>query len=369
MKKILAIAIVAVLTVALCVTALANEQSGYQEAVQAAWEHINHVSYDEVRPGIICGANAANIDTPTVEAGTTEVVFWGWIASSSEIKGFSYILDGAAAVTDAAFKYETEDAVKAAGAPAMQGSSGEATVESSRFYVAVPVTDGSHSVKVIANLAAGDEVIWDASLTVGDASAEAPVEVKSDDQWLCGSEPDASQTPSWWFNPLCNAADDSGRYITVNFIADGYFSGIDAFCYCNPAENGSASTKVELIQSGSVVASGEIKSEGDKLYTVDFGKTFAAGTYSIKFSPLTGSNTENDNWFVLGGFAGSGEDVSVDANVNGPADGIQPSIMLIGSTGSGGGRTNPRTGDAAVIAIAAVAVVALAGVVVAKKVK
>ena len=359
MKKILAIAIVAVMAVALCVSASAN------------------LNIDRIFVNANVMTEGTDVkDNDPIEANVGDKLYiLGWAyGEASNLKEIVYSLDDGADVACPDNYRDRDDVAGVLGVDAAlckHGGFGHDEAENGGLLELPGATAkaGTFALHIKAVYNDGTSETKDYNLSV---SGSAPVEeVKSDDQWLCGSEPDATQTPSWWFNPLCTPEENTeGRQITVNFKAAGYFSGINVFAYCNAAELGDASTKVELIADGATVASGEIVSAGDQLYTVDFGKSFAPGTYAIKFTPLTGNNTANGTWFVLGGFAGTGEDVSVDHNVNGPADGIQPSIMLIGSTPSGAGSTtNPGTADAAVIAIAAVAVVALAGVVVAKKVK
>ena len=185
------------------------------------------------------------------------------------------------------------------------------------------------------------------------------------DQWLCGTEVSAEKAPdngpTWWFNPLGEPDD---RELKATFKATSSFSGIKFFAYCSPNPE-IASFKVELISGGKTVFEKVIKTEGDKIYETDFGKVYEAGEYTLRFTSASGSGVANtDSWFVLGGVKGENADVTVDASaaLNGPAAGVLPAIMLVGAT-------NPGTADAAVIAIAAVACIALAGVVVAKKVK
>ena len=200
---------------------------------------------------------------------------------------------------------------------------------------------------------------------------EAPV-VTSPDQWINGSDPGENYTTGWWFHPV---GEPDERFFTVNFTADGYFSGLHGFYFCSNTDNGAsqATMSVQLIQNGSVLVEKDMVCNGDAWHDVDFGKSFPAGDYSIKLSCKAGSGVENDCWCVVGACAGNA-DVTIDTNINGPADAtLLPCMMLIGgsSSGASSGTTTkpPKTADAAVVAVAAVAVLALAGVVVAKKVK
>lgn len=361
MKKILAITIVAVMAIALCVSANAASL-------------VNH-SFDTIyvndleNPAVNNGQAKAWSEENPIDTEITALRVRGWAhVDESTIEAFGYKVDDAATVFSADYIFQRDDVQAAFGVSADVANGFDITIDFAN------AGKGAHTITIFVKTADGSEIevtSFQATQQLGGGDA-APVEASAD-QWLCGGEPDASKTPNWWFNPLCNAEDDTeGRNITVNFKAAGSFSGISAFCYCNAAELGAASTKVELIKDGATVATGEIVSEGDKDYVVDFGKTFAAGTYALKFTPLTGSNEANGTWFVLGGCSGTGEDVSVEANVNTSNDALQPAIMLVGAAGGSSKPSqpsNPATADASVIAIAAVAVVALAGVVVAKKVR
>jgi hypothetical protein len=362
MKKILAIAIAAIMTVALCVSASANLN------VDRIFINANDMSE---------GTDVKDNDPIEINAGD-KVYILGWAANpDGALTEIVWSVDGGADQKCSDIYRDRADVAGAGIAVADNGTHAGFGVDAAadgglmELIGIGSVAGGAHVLTLKAIYADGTNETKDYNINI--SGEAAPAEEKSEDQWLCGSEPDATQAPSWWFNPLCTPEQNTdGRQITVNFKAAGYFSGISVFAYCNAADLGEASTKVELIADGATVAEGAIVSEGDKAYDVDFGKSFAPGTYSLKFTPLTGNNTANGTWFVLGGFAGTGEDVSVDHNVNGPADGIQPSIKLVGATPSGSAPTpggNPKTADAAVIAIAAVAVVALAGVVVAKKVR
>lgn len=229
-------------------------------------------------------------------------------------------------------------------------------------------------------LAEGDtiDIAWialfasedDAKAYTGGSSEQQQPAEKGEDQWLCGAEP-ASMTPGWWFNPV---GDPDDRYVQVNFTATSSFSGVKGFYYCsNPPANPDLGLEysvmtVELIKDGSVVATTELRGVGDDWVTLDFGKAFAAGDYSLKYTCKSGSGIENNCWCVLG-VADVESNVTVEANVNAPASG-SPVLMLVGAAGSSSGETTPpATADASVIAIAAVACVALAGVVIAKKVR
>ncbi len=157
MKKALFILLVAFMSMALLVPAFAVD-------FDVPMEYVKHISYDEVRPGIVCGQDTVKINEPEFASGTASVQFWGWIVvDDAEIAGFSYSVNGGAKKTDASFKVAAEDAVIAAGSGF--GSS------VSRFLVTVPVSEGTQLVRVFADLDNGEsEVYWIAEVTVGEAS-------------------------------------------------------------------------------------------------------------------------------------------------------------------------------------------------------
>jgi len=231
------------------------------------------------------------------------------------------------------------------------------------------------------NVAAGDvlDIEWIAVFadqadaeayrgSTGSSSEQPASSEKGEDQWLCGEEPSA-MSPGWWFNPVGEPDD---RYVTVTFTATSNFSGVKGFYYCSNVDNGYtlAHMNVALVKDGNVVADAELASNGDNWAETDFGKTFGPGEYTLRYTCKSGSGVENDCWCVIG-VAAVATDVVVEANVNAPAAG-SPVLMLIGADAAGSSQEpggNPTTADAAVIAIAAVACIALAGVVIAKKVR
>jgi hypothetical protein len=202
--------------------------------------------------------------------------------------------------------------------------------------------------------------------TGGSSEQQQPAE-KGEDQWLCGEEP-AAMSPNWWFNPVGEPDD---KFVTVTFTATSNFSGIHAFYYCSNTDNGFtlAHMNVALVKDGNVVADAELASNGDAWADTDFGKVFGPGEYTIRYTPKSGSGVENDCWCVLAGTtAESSAVVEAGGGARQSAE-AAPVIMLIGADAQGTTPTNPGTADASVIAIAAVACVALAGVVIAKKVR
>ncbi len=207
----------------------------------------------------------------------------------------------------------------------------------------------------------------DAKAYTGPAAGETPVAPepeKSADQWLGGSEP-AGHSTGWWMNPIAEGCD---KYIKIGFTAAGNFSGIHGYYLCNPTTSNEGPTvvKAQILKGDTVLAEKEIPVDGDAWYDTDFGKTIPAGDYTLSFLPVSG----NGGWFVLGSYDGQG-DWTIDTNcATNDATKTHPEIMLIGAAAAADPQpSNPGTADASVIAIAAVACVALAGVVVAKKIR
>ena len=150
--------------------------------VTAGWTNTIHISYDEIKPGVVCGGNMALINYYSAPSGTTEVGFWGWVtANNADFVGFSYSINGGEKVTDASFKVEPEQAVKDAGEGAYD----------SRFDVKVAVTEGTQLVRVYADYADGkSEAVWACEVTVGSASdytdneADAPSNPETGDAMI-----------------------------------------------------------------------------------------------------------------------------------------------------------------------------------------
>ena len=153
--------------------------------VTAGWSKTLHVSYDEIYTAdgatkVLCGGDSAKINAFAASATATDVVFWGWTTSNTEITGFSYSINGGEKVTDASFKAETgEDVINA----------GEGAYDS-RFRVNAAVTAGTQLVRVYVDYADGkSEAIWACEVTVGAASDY------TDNEADAPSTPDAPSNP------------------------------------------------------------------------------------------------------------------------------------------------------------------------------
>ena len=141
MKKILAIAIVAIMAVALCTTAFAAEMTSFDQITTVAGAG-NDPSQNL---GTFGGNNAAGTDlgdiSEKVSAGEDGVIafyLWGWYTTGdAKIVEFGYRFGDVKVLGSA--KYETGQDVINAGAP-IAGETGE----SSRFQIKVPVVKGEN---------------------------------------------------------------------------------------------------------------------------------------------------------------------------------------------------------------------------------
>lgn len=174
--------------------------------------------------------------------------------------------------------------------------------------------------------------------------AVAASAAKSADQWLCDTDP-ATSTPAtstgWWFNPV---GDPDDRYVTISFTAKGNFSGIKGYYLCSPNNDttGPAVMTVQLLQGENVVAEKQIDTDGDAWYETDFGKTFGAGAYSLKYTCHHGKGVANEAWFVLGSANGS-DDVEIIGNVPTNENTLSnPAVMLIGAEAGSSASTGSK---------------------------
>lgn len=173
MKKLVSIVVVVAMCLALSLTAFAEVDFTTPK------EKVVHVSYDEIRPGIMVGTSTANKQTPVLASGTTEAFFWGWVALAEDVVSFSYSINNGEKVSPEDAKVTPEEAV----INAAKGAEGATTA--SRFGVKVPVTEGTQLVKIFADFEDGSEVFWIAEVTVGEATQYNP-----------GEEPSSPSVPS-----------------------------------------------------------------------------------------------------------------------------------------------------------------------------
>ena len=163
MKKLVSIVVVVAMCLALSLTAFAEVDFTTPK------EKVVHVSYDEIRPGIMVGTSTANKQTPVLASGTTEAFFWGWVALAEDVVSFSYSINNGEKVSPEDAKVTPEEAV----INAAKGAEGATTA--SRFGVKVPVTEGTQTIEIFAELEDGtSESFWKAELTVGEPSTDEP---------------------------------------------------------------------------------------------------------------------------------------------------------------------------------------------------
>ena len=193
MKKIVSLILATMLLASVAVFAAVPD-------VKAGWSKTIHVSYDEIYTAdgatkVMCGGDSAKINAFAASATATNVVFWGWTTSNTEITGFSYSINGGEKVTDASFKAETgEDVINA----------GEGAYDS-RFRVNAAVTAGTQLVRVYVNYADGTaEAIWACEVTIGEATD------------YTDNEADAPSTPS---TPSTPSNPETGDAMIVAIVA------------------------------------------------------------------------------------------------------------------------------------------------------
>ena len=161
MKKLISVLLIVAMVAAMSVVSFAD--------YTIPNENVIHVSYDEIRPGIVCGTDSAKINTPSLgEAAATEgATFWGWVALKKEVKSFSYKLNGGEAVSLDSFTVQPEQPVIDAAKAIALNKGHEGDVYASRFKVVVPVTPGTNEVEVFVDFTDGtSEVFWKSTVAV-----------------------------------------------------------------------------------------------------------------------------------------------------------------------------------------------------------
>ena len=182
--------------------------------------------------------------------------------------------------------------------------------------------------------------------------------------WLC--DPTGTAGPGYWNNgPFVE-----GRELTATFTTPAAFDGVCIGIYANPS---GATFELSLLDaSGKVLETMEHTQAGDGAPTFTFSKKYQPGTYTLRIVSKSTQDGEN-GWLVIG--TGPANDIAItfggDMNPGGNQPGLQ--AFLTGAftyeEASEQPGSNPHSGDAAIIAIAAVGCIALAGVVIAKKVR
>ena len=301
---------------------------------------IKHVSRDEVMPGIVCGQDETKTYWPTFPAGTTEITFWGWAsADNSDIAGFSYELNYGEKITDPSFYVEAAQDVIEAGPGEFDA----------RFKVVVPIEMcGMQSVVVYADFADGTSaVIWECNPTI-EHDAEYIPAVDPCHDWGCGEH---------WYCAGC----------------DCYFSDEECTMNTNPRMLMIAPTMelehIEAVESCHDWGCAEYWycpgcecyfSDAEGLYNTNPRMLMTAPSMELEhFEEVPATATENgmkEHWYCAGCDCYFAD-----------ADGFQNVARLSLVIPATGEEENPETSGVAVVAIAALASVSLAGAVVCKK--
>ncbi len=352
MKKILAIAIVTVLTVALCVSA--NAQLNIDRLF---------INANDLNEGTDVKAN----DPIEINAGD-KVYILGWAANpDGALKEIVWSVDGGADQKCSDIYRDRSDVAGAGIAIADNGTHGGFGIDAAadggmmELLGIGSVAAGAHVLTIKAVYADGTSESLDYNISVSGESSQ-PAAEKDPDTWLCKAG--GTVATGWWMHPFT----DQEWEINFKFTTPNAFEGFVSTLFANPE---GATVKINVLDAdGNVLDTVEHTQAGDGLATITFNKAFAPGTYTIQFK-----STDNGAHFVVG--SSEAGDIPVEISGNGNTNEstlAAPIILLTGAVNPGSGSTpsqpsNPKTADAAVIAIAAVAVVALAGVVVAKKVR
>ena len=165
----------------------------------------------------------------------------------------------------------------------------------------------------------------------------------------------AGANPTVWVR---GQGDKSEKVCDISFTASIKFNGFVATYYAIGGQD--TVVKLQLLdKDGNELESTDLTMNGDTpVGKTEFKKTYEPGDYTLRYT--TG---ETGDYFVIGTAKRGDSTAKIVNNGNEVAD-VAPYIKLINAEAG-----NPGTADAAVIAIAAVACIALAGVVVAKKVR
>ncbi len=368
MKKIFAIVIVAVLTVALCVSAAAIH---YPDDTTQVWRntedvamsfdtfYLNGVSHMDLGWGADGSAHEKLSQNPVTITNEENLTVRGWagIKGDPTVDVFGYRINEGAAVYDASFSRDAEGPVKDAG--------GEF-----RFEIVVPVA-GLTAPTLITAVAKGDDgVEYDF------------IEFSINGQYTGAPASGGDDTPT-----------AAAKILKVDLQAEATSGGVEA----------------EVVDGKLVCTTGETNDPWVSIPVEVDTSVYKFFTVTYKCDKEIGSN---NTYLKTTGYIGAGDGGDWEPHgMNGTADGELHSVTyniaegfptFVDQTITGirltccaeaggvftvdsivfsdvenpgeqqGGEqpgTNPGTADASVIAIAAVACIALAGVVVAKKVR
>ena len=374
MKKILAIAIVVVMTAALCLTASAIHNPDDTTQVWRNSEdcalsfdtfYLNGVSHMDLGWGVDGSAHEKLSANPVTVGDNETLTIRGWAGlKEGTVAEFGYKINEGEPVFDSSFTRDAEDPVKAAGGDY-------------RMEIVVPIKGLTAPTLITAVIKGeGGEVVDFIEFSVNgqyEAKADTPAQPAAEPRYVWNHAGEGYVDDP--FHDSTRVGHDSPQTATIRFKTDVKFSKIlFPKIWATPHAN----VTVELLSNGTSVYSGttelfnESVGSGDvPNVEFDIGKALPAGEYTMVLStpddfyaffaygtdPLSEEYIEFERGHALFGLytedSGNGF-VTFATEVNNN-DGEQ--------------QTNPGTADASVIAIAAVACVALAGVVVAKKVR
>ena len=366
MKKILAIAIVAIMAFALCIGASARI-------------NFDRVSINASTLGEMKGNDIVDGALNIAKGDKVYLLGWAFGDKGGKLKEIVYTINGKEYTC--ADNYLDRSDVGGAGAPDNGTHSGIGTNDAAFELVGIDKLDkGTYEASIIAKFEDGTQEVYSGlnKIVVGGV---APKKY---------SVTDADGTPAVWLK-------EGNETATVKFTTTGSFTALSFqaqyWASCIATKTGSeADWTVELYKfayntentlSKKPVATKTMHSTADNTpaFVFEFDEQ-KAGTYIVKVTvtnptheeevggemkkpyvvlPSTSSPDKTKFEFTGGEFnlSVTGEKVDGEFFAANPAETEAPA----------GGDDNPGTADAAVIAIAAVACIALAGVVVAKKVK
>lgn len=111
------------------------------------------------------GGNDAVTDVDLKADVGKELKIWGWVGTTSPIKGFGYRVNGQE-VSDPSFVFEAEPGV-------INAAAEKGATEASRYAIMFPVTEGVYTVEAFVTTDAGTETIWTINVVAGDAPQPA----------------------------------------------------------------------------------------------------------------------------------------------------------------------------------------------------
>lgn len=170
----------------------------------------------------------------------------------------------------------------------------------------------------------------------------------------------SGKSTGWWLHTF-----DEGKCVEVVFTAVGSFNGFATFIFAS--SDPAANVDIILLDgNGNELETVNQTFTGDADATVMFSKAYPAGDYSIKF---VAKETHSGHWVLASCNAidGGATVIQHTSNTNGNTL-AAPYMNLLGAEAVEEEPTEtPDSADAAVVVVAMVAAIALAGAVVCKK--